>query len=185
MSIGVGDKQSVAVVKMLITEPMIPVERKHRDTEMAKNVVHLVMASNDGWVVPAGLDERRFCVLDVSRAHQGDHDYFTRIVEQMANGGREAMLYDLKEYDRSDVNLREPPATEALLEQKLLSLEAHEQWWLEKLTEGRLSEFDDDWRTEVPRKELIDDYGTFVGRRDKGTATCRGSDLCGPFEPVR
>ena len=174
---GVEDKQSVAVVKMLITERMIPVERKHHDAEMVKNVVHLVMASNDDWVVPAGLDERRFCVLDVSRAQQGDHDYFGKMVEQMESGGRKAMLYELLHHDYSDVNIREAPATEALLEQKLLSLEPHEQWWLEKLTEGRLTERDDGWQTQVVREELTADYADFVGRKGSGTPTQLGIRL--------
>ncbi len=174
---GVGDKQSVAVVKMLITERMIPVERKHHDAEMVKNVVHLVMASNDEWVVPAGLDERRFCVLDVSRAQQSDHDYFGEMVEQMERGGREAMLYELLHHDYSDINLREPPATDALMEQKLLSLAPHEQWWFEKLAEGRLFEGDSEWRTQVIRQDLTADYTEFVGRKDKGTATQLGIRL--------
>ena len=174
---GVGDKQSVAVVKMLITERMIPIERKHHDAEMAKNVVHLIMASNDDWVVPAGLDERRFCVLDVSLAHQGDHDYFGEMVEQMERGGRDAMLYELLHHDYSDINLREPPATDALMEQKLLSLAPHEQWWFEKLTDGRLLNLDSEWRTQVDRQKLTADYADFVGRKDRGTATQLGIRL--------
>ena len=174
---GVGDKQSVAVVKMLITERMIPIERKHHDAEMAKNVVHLLMASNDEWVVPAGLDERRFCVLDVSSAHQSDHDYFGEMIEQMESGGREAMLYELLHHDYADINLREPPATEALLDQKLLSLEPHEQWWFEKLAEGRLFEGDSEWRTQVIREDLTADYADFIGRKDRGTATQLGIRL--------
>ena len=174
---GVGDKQSIAVVKMLITEPLIPIERKHHDTEMAKNVVHLIMASNDEWIVPAGLDERRFCVLDVGSAHQGDHEYFGTIMQQMENGGREAMLHELQHYDYSAVNLREPPATEALLEQKLLSMEPHEQWWFEKLMDGRLREFDTEWRTQVIREELTADYAQFLGGRERGTPTQLGIRL--------
>ena len=72
------------------------------------------------------LHERRFCVLDVDSAHQSDHPDFAALMQQMENGGREAMLHELLEYDYSDINLREPPATEALLDQKLLSLEPHE-----------------------------------------------------------
>ena len=30
-----------------------------------RNFVRVLMSSNEGWVVPAGMDERRFCVLDV------------------------------------------------------------------------------------------------------------------------
>ena len=40
----------------------------------------------------AGLEERRFNVLDVSDAKMQDHEYFKAIVDQMHNGGIEAML---------------------------------------------------------------------------------------------
>ena len=52
---GVEDRSSSGVLKMLITEPTIPIERKGLDVVQAKNVVHLIMASNDDWVIPAGL----------------------------------------------------------------------------------------------------------------------------------
>ena len=174
---GVEDRSSSGVLKMLITEPTIPIERKGLDVVQAKNVVHLIMASNDDWVIPAGLDERRFCVLDVDSAHQSDHQYFAALMQQMENGGREAMLHELLEYDYSDINLREPPATEALLDQKLLSLEPHEQWWLEKLTDGRLLELESEWRTQVIREDSTADYAGFVGRRNHGTATQLGIRL--------
>ena len=113
----------------------------------------------------------------IGLAHQGDHDYFGEMIQQMERGGREAMLYELLHHDYSDINLREPPATDALMEQKLLSLAPHEQWWFEKLTDGRLLESDGEWRTQVTRQELTADYADFVGRKDRGTATQLGIRL--------
>ncbi len=57
---------------MLITEPVLPIEGKGRNVRFARNVVHLIVASNSNWVVPAGLDERRFCVIDVSDVRAQD-----------------------------------------------------------------------------------------------------------------
>ena len=86
-----GDKQHASILKGLITEPTIMVEAKYRDAIEVRNLIHVMMASNEMWVVPAGVDERRFFVVDVSTARQGDHAYFAAIEKQMQNGGLAAM----------------------------------------------------------------------------------------------
>ena len=60
-----GDRRHASTLKTLVTEDSIMVEPKGVDTEMAPNCLHILMASNEDWVVPAGIKERRFCVLDV------------------------------------------------------------------------------------------------------------------------
>jgi hypothetical protein len=61
------------------------------------------------------------------------------------------------------VDLRHPPATDALVEQKLFSMSHHQQWWLEKLEDGRLLPEHHEWEREVLRDELRDDYIAYVG----------------------
>ena len=85
-----GDKAHESVLKALITEQYIMIETKFQNAVMAKNCVHLMIASNDEWVVPAGFDERRFFVLDVAAHHQKDSNYFAAIDEQMEQGGAAA-----------------------------------------------------------------------------------------------
>jgi putative methionine-R-sulfoxide reductase with GAF domain len=67
---GPGDKAGESVLKALITEPVISIERKGFDVVQVRNCLHIIIASNSDWVVPAVADERRFCVLDVDAAHQ-------------------------------------------------------------------------------------------------------------------
>jgi hypothetical protein len=62
-----GDKQHESVLKTLVTEDTIIVEGKGLDAEVSPNYVHLIMASNDQWVVPAGADERRYYILTWGR----------------------------------------------------------------------------------------------------------------------
>ena len=159
-----GDKQGEGALKMLITEPTIPIERKGQDVVVIKNLIHLILASNHDWVVPAGLDERRFCVLDVSDARQQDHVYFSALVEEIQHGGREAMLHDLLQYDCSGVNLRQVPTTAALVEQKLRSMSPHERWWYQKLAEGQLLPDHEGWVPEAPKVALYQDYVTTLGK---------------------
>ena len=61
-AIWAGDKGAEGVLKMLITADEIPIERKGVDVIMAKNHLHLILASNHDWIVPASSpdEERRF-----------------------------------------------------------------------------------------------------------------------------
>lgn len=154
-----GDKSHIGVLKMLITEPTLAYEAKGIDTVMGPNYIHLFMASNEDWVVPAEMDDRRFFVLEVSNKYQSDRAYFNALAQQMENGGREAMLYDLLNMDLSDFEVRNVPKTEALLEQKQLTLLPEDKWLFEKLQDGRWLRWHAGWDTGgVPANLLWDDY---------------------------
>jgi hypothetical protein len=131
-----GDKEGESVLKGLITEPVIMIEPKGKDAFTVSNHVDVIIAGNHEWVGPATFDERRFFVLDVSNEKVGDHGYFRGIADELDDGGREAMLYDLLHEDISGINLRAVPQTEALLNQKMLSADPLTQWWLDRLHAG-------------------------------------------------
>lgn len=58
-----GDERDHGALKRLITEPTLMIERKGIDSIQEKNCVHLFIASNEEWAIPAMLKERRyFCV---------------------------------------------------------------------------------------------------------------------------
>ncbi|MFZ2634409.1 MAG: DUF5906 domain-containing protein [Desulfosalsimonadaceae bacterium] len=124
-----GDKQEVGILKTLITEEENTIEHKNKDAFLVKSHVNLIMASNNDWCVPAGIEERRFCVMDVSEKHIGDREYFNRINKQLDNGGREAMLYDLLHTDISSIDLRTIPRTDALVDQILETMDTVEIFW--------------------------------------------------------
>ena len=151
-----GDKQGEAVLKHLITEPRLAIERKGLDVEMVPNMLHILMASNSQWVVPAGLDERRFLVLEVDGTKK-DQTYFAALASELASGGREAMLCDLQRRDITHFNVRAVPRTKALGSQKLLSLQPHERWWFEKLVSGHFLGHDGTWG-QIPKQQLHYDY---------------------------
>lgn len=133
-----GDKGAEGVLKGLITEPTIAVEPKGKDLFTVANHINLIMSSNNDWVVPAGLEERRFLVLRVSNCHRQDHAYFKALREEMDNGGSEAMLHYLLNMDLSGINLRQVPRTQALLQQIVQSLDSVGKFWTETLQEGAL-----------------------------------------------
>ncbi len=131
-----GDRKHGSVLKMLITEEMIPIEAKGVDIEPAPNFCHIIMASNENWVIPAGAEERRYFVLDVGEACAQKSEYFKAIADQLDNGGKEALLHVLSTYDISKFEVRNVPKTEALQAQKLHSLSAEESWWKHMLDDG-------------------------------------------------
>jgi hypothetical protein len=131
-----GDRQHEGVLKALITEPSIAIEGKGRDIVVAKNRLHVMMASNEDWVVPASAEERRYAVCDISAARVEDFPYFRAIAEELDNGGREAMLHELLNRDISKFEVRAVPKTEGLREQKALSLDSLGQWWAAVLDRG-------------------------------------------------
>jgi phage/plasmid-associated DNA primase len=180
-----GDRQAEGVLKMLITEPRIPIEGKGRDVVFGDNLVHLLIASNHDWVIPAGHDERRFAVLDVAADYAQDHRYFAALADELHGGGLAAMLHDLLGYDYSGVNLRQPPMTAGLFDQKRHSMDPAARWWFDRLMTGHilpsLYPAGEDWPTEIPRQELWQDYtATIEGigtRSDRATQTELGQKL--------
>lgn len=153
-----GDKKHESSLKMLVTEEMVPYEPKGVDTEMGPNYCHVILASNDDWVVPAGADERRFFVLDVGDENMNDTKYFGPMNEQLENGGYEALLYILLNRDLSQYIVQKFPETAALRKQKLLSLADLPEWWYSKLVDGRILPNHEGWYIEIPKKALIKDY---------------------------
>lgn len=134
-----GDRKGEAILKGLITESTLMVTKKGVDAIQAPNRLKLLMAANADWVVPASHDERRYAVFLVSNNQKGDRRYFKALIDEKNNGGREAMLYDLLNWNLNGWHPRDDiPETEALRLQKAASLSPLEQWWESVLQEGKL-----------------------------------------------
>jgi hypothetical protein len=126
-----GDKKHESILKALITEPTLTVEAKGIDAEPAPNFLHIGVASNEDWVVPASADERRYCVLHARPSRATERSQFDAIARQLADGGRENLLYFLRSRDLSNFDPRDVPWTAALEEQKMASLDPVAQYlWL-------------------------------------------------------
>lgn len=153
-----GDKKHRSVLRSLITDELIPLESKGIDVEAAPNYLHIMMASNERHVIPAGEDERRYLILDVAKGNHQDSAFFGGLLKQMEQGGYEALLHLLLTRDIAGFNVRAVPKTEALHEQKLLSLNPEEEWWYNKLCNGRILEHHTKWESAVIKKLVVDDY---------------------------
>jgi hypothetical protein len=170
-----GDKKHESILKTLITERSVMIEAKGVDAEQQSNCIHLLIASNNNWVVPAGMDERRYLVLDVGDNHKGNHKYFAALMKALDEDGAENLLHYLLTLDLGDFNVREVPKTDALGEQKKFSMSAEDEWWYTKLREGAMLPEHRTWETRVRTEELQADYfervrNTGVQRRATQTA---------------
>jgi Family of unknown function (DUF5906) len=175
-----GDKKAEGRLKGLITSSVQQIEAKGVDPIRLPNYVRLLMTSNENWVVPAGKDERRFCVLDVHPRCARNHEYFGEMVGELAAGGTSYLLTDLLDFPLTLIDVREIPKTLALFEQKVRSLDSIESWWFERLQAGAPTHRHAEWATKVPTAELFSDYvatAEKVGYRRRSAETAFGMTL--------
>jgi hypothetical protein len=175
-----GDKSTEGALKALVTEEWLPIEHKGKDVLRVTNHVRLMIATNHEWPVPAGFEERRFCIIDVSDRRMQDTAYFEALMEQWNHGGREAFLHYLLHYALKGVNLRKLPHTEALIETKLLTMSPAEQFWYEILVRGTIDDYTATWMPRIRKKPLHTFYVDFaknVGQTRRSSETTLGKTL--------
>lgn len=156
------------LLKELVTEERIRMEGKGIEARMASNYLRFIINSNHSEVIRAGLDERRFAILNVSAVHQGDTRYFDGIdVEMQGQGGDAALMDLLATRDISGFDPRIVPKTRGLLDQKIATLSTHGRWWLSVLESGRLTEEGaEPWGRPMMRREVYEAYRAYA--RDIG-----------------
>ncbi|WP_380785643.1 DUF5906 domain-containing protein [Sphingomonas sp. R86521] len=139
-----GDRKAEGALKNLITEPTLSFEGKNKPIVSGPNRLHVVIASNEDWVIPASPDERRFAVFEadgVARAAL-PAGFFEELNRQMREGGAAAMLHELQHIDIADWHPRSHvPATRALTQQKVQGFrnDPIAFWWHRALEDGDLS----------------------------------------------
>ena len=133
-----GDKSAEGPFKSIVTEETVTVEYKGKDAIKMQSYIRFMVASNNDWVVPAGLDERRFAIFDVGDTVKGNFDYFKKMGEQLSAGGYEALLHYLLNYVYEPSLVRTIPKTKGLLDQKLASMSMEMKWWFDCLSDGKI-----------------------------------------------
>lgn len=153
-----GDKQGEGILKMLVTERELMIEGKGQDAVLCKSYLHMLIASNHEWVVPANKGERRYFAMEVSSNRQRDNKYFKKVQEQFDNGGREAMLYELMNMDLNGFEVRDFPETDFLQEQKTLTAAPEEDFVHHILQMGHFTDVYEEWDKPVPIEALYIEY---------------------------
>ncbi len=157
-----GDKSAEGKLKGLTTAPEIMIERKGREPYMVDNLVRLLVVGNEDWLVPASMDERRYCVFDVAENNMQDGDFFRDMrIKMDEKGGCGVLLDYLQNFDLSQIDVNKAPSTAGLTEQKINSLNPIEQFWFDCLSEGQIIHADlsgDTWEESIEKSRLRDSF---------------------------
>jgi hypothetical protein len=130
-----GDRSTESILKQLITEPSMIIEMKGKDVFEVRSFLRLMLATNSEWAAPVSLTDRRYFVVNVSDSRKNDHDFFKQLIHEQTHGGSEALLQVLLDTDLSDYEIRSIPETPARLEQKMLSMDILQKWWVNVLSD--------------------------------------------------
>jgi hypothetical protein len=154
-----GDPKAAGAVKNLITEPVLSFEPKGRPIVSGPNMLHVVIASNEAWVVPATADERRFAVFeaDTEARNALPPSFFIDLNAEMENGGLSAMLHDLLTIDLAGWHPRSAiPNTKALVDQKVEGFKRDPlpYWWFRLLESGSVTNDIDERKWSIDHVDL-------------------------------
>ena len=156
-----GDKAHENVLKTLVTEPSVTIERKGIDAISQPNYLKIFMATNSNFAVPASRDERRYCVMDVSSSKMGNSEYFTELHADCANKEvQAAFLYQMLNIDLTDWRTGDIPDSVGLREQRYHSMDSVQKWVVNSLINGSfgIDRYGDYWQTELCSGELFTQY---------------------------
>ncbi len=149
-----GDKEVEGILKNLITEKTIATEPKFKEVQINRNCLHIAMATNADWIIPASEDERRYFINETDNKYAKGHllddvrqKYFNdlwteRLGPKDENGkhtnvGTAAMLYDLLRINTKGFHPRNNiPETEELRKQITMSLSKLKYAILSMLEDG-------------------------------------------------
>lgn len=194
-----GSKQDEGPLKSIITSPTVTIEPKGVNAFQINSVMRILMTSNEDWIVPAsGPDERRYFVVDADDAYcrsgrlgkdaKVRKAYFDALRDERENGGPQALLAYLKDYDLTEFDVRDPPQTAALDEQKLAGLKNVDRWWADQLMDGEL-EFNtlqlsasryQDWQSESVQAEseqIFEEYEQWFDKQRHQGERCSKEKL--------
>jgi len=174
-----GNKQAEGKFKGLVTESEIHIEGKFENARAMPNNIRAILASNHEWIVPAGMDERRFFIVDVGEDRAQNHQYFGELVGQMEGGGCGRLLHILQTRDLTGINLRKFPMTPALLEQKIATMDVEIRFLYDIAKDGLLPG-DREGDGHVPKQVFYNRYQQFarnVGGRYRRSSAQLGTAL--------
>lgn len=167
-AIWAGDRHAESTLKSLITASDLMIEPKGLDPIRVPCYLRLMMTSNASWIVPAGFQSRRWCVVDVGDTVCQDRNYFASMEHELDHGGRENLLWALLNWDLGQADIHRVPMTDALFEQREQSLDRQQEWWEERLMEGTPSAGDSSWPPWILSSVLHASYLAHVDRHDRG-----------------
>lgn len=170
-----GNKKTAGKLKGMVTEKYLVGERKGVDAVGYRNMSRIMIASNGEWVVPAGVNSRRWFILDVNASKTKNRQHFDDLNKELSGGGINAFLYFLLNRKITS-DLRVAPVTAALKEQRVRTSISDSilQWWIRSVMNEKLAvaeaEINDpsqitDWPEVVLKQDIYEEYERWAMER--------------------
>lgn len=161
-----GSKRTQGVLKNFITGNKVNIEKKYQDSIEVNNCTHICIFSNNDWIVPVDMFDRRLLIMECSEVKS--REYFLRLSDQIKRGGDRAFIEFLLKRDVSCFNpvvIPKHGESAEHIEQSRRSLYEFEQWCLEIIEDGAVTmrsgveiELDKKEPTKISIKDLKDAY---------------------------
>jgi hypothetical protein len=91
-----GDNAGASVLKSLITDQVISIERKGRDAYQQRNCLHIVMMSNEDWVLKIVAGDRRYVIAQTWDGMTGNREYFDALYAEIDGPALAGFFHDLQ-----------------------------------------------------------------------------------------
>lgn len=125
-----GDPRTADAFKSRITAGTIPIEEKYRQRRQVPSRLHVMLTTNHTWAISAGVQARRYFVVEMSDEVAQDKAWFGPLYRDLEDGGTSEFLHLLLNLKLGDWHPRDLPKTEELALQQVLSAGTIEQWLL-------------------------------------------------------
>lgn len=114
-------------LKELVTGDRIRIRRVFTDAYFQKNLLTLIFLSNENQPLPLEVGDRRHCVIWTPQ--KLSYAYYAEVKEEIANGGLNALMHTLLNWDLSKFDpYQHPPMTKAKEELIQVSLPSDERF---------------------------------------------------------
>jgi Family of unknown function (DUF5906) len=125
-----GDPRTADALKSRVTASTIPIDEKYRHRRQVPNRLHVMLTTNHPWAISAGVQARRYFVVEVSDEVAQDKSWFDPLYRDLEAGGIAEFLNLLLSLKLGNWHPREVPKTAELVEQQVLSAGSVEEWLL-------------------------------------------------------
>jgi len=146
--------------KNAITAKTFDFEPKGVNESVLTNFNNFMVTTNYGKSIVYQEGERRYGVFDMDDSKVGNHEYFDALVAWYANDDNIAALFEyLTKVDLTNVNLKKPPETDALIDTKILNLPGIVSWFKYRV----IDDCPASWaKHSITNGDLFDDFVRFT-----------------------
>lgn len=158
-----GNKEKAGVMKKLITEDNTTINEKNMPKVKVKNLANVVIASNEDWIIPCGLTDVRYQVVELKdELATMDKKRKNKIVKEITGVNKQMLAKFFYDRDISGYNPNDIIQTSAGRYQKAQSLSNMGKWWLDVLNRGFMVCENTEYKLDtIPKEAIFEAYIEF------------------------